>query len=717
MNSKLDNLDDKIAKETYLKLIISSITLTFLSILFYFPSLKYGFKFDDEPNIIGFYGIRNKTIQDLFLSSSRWISYWLNTLYYKIGKFDPFYYRLGNLTIHTLSGIVLFFILYLCLSKLKSDKSRNNNFIKSNSILISFTSSALFLLHPVQTQTITYVIQGQLEGLATLFIFSILLCFILSNFTKSKYINYSLKFLCLILGILSTGAKEIAIISPILILLIDWFFIAHGNLKKLASRIWFYFIYSLFIASAYIYLLKPEFFIKIFSLSYNIENNIGNTLSSSHTSIITPYNYFISQFKVIVHYLWIFIWPFNISADYDWKLASSIFSIECILNLSIILAILSYISYRLIKNKTDIISFSLLWFFAVILPRSSFIPGTELLADYKTYMASGMILLLVAISIVTLLEFLDITIKQIFNAKQNIITYLSPLCLFLLITGYSTYTRNLVWQSEKTFWKDVIDHAPNKARAYNNYGLVMQKEEKHYKAIQNFKKAIELDSSYPDPWLNIAHSYGKLKRYDDALEASRRSIEIYPSIPGYLTLAYFLTNAEKYAQAINCLEKVVNSQPNNGRAWYNLGFLYNQLDQKEKCWEAFKNCCTQADYDQTDEGFKQYGLTSQLLNKTEEAIFAYEKALETNPESTENIFNLAEIYMEANSFDKASRLYKQLIAINPNDIYLWYKFAGSLMSAKKYTQAIKAYEKLQELDKQSDIANHKIKECKNLLRY
>lgn len=697
----------------YLNLIIGSIVLGSLSILFYFPSLRYSFKFDDEPNIVGFYGIRNKTIKDLFFSSTRWISYWLNTVYYKIAKFDPFVYRLGNLIIHTLSGIILFLILYLCLSKLK-----NSSFLKNNSLMISFTSAALFLLHPVQTQTITYVIQGQLEGLATLFIFCILLCFILSNLTKNALVNYFLKFLCLILGLLSTGSKEIAIVSPLLILLVDWFFISQGNLKKLKSRTLFYLLYSTLIGTAYLYLLKPEFFIKIFSLSHSLENNIGNQLNNSSNGIITPYSYFISQFKVIVHYLWIFIWPFNISADYDWKLSSSIFSFSCIFNLLIILGLISYIFYRLTKNKTDIISFSLLWFFIIILPRSSFIPGTELLADYKTYMASGMIFLLIAIPIVKLLEYIETSIQYKLNNKPKfIIAYLSPLFIFFLITGYSTYTRNLVWQSEKSFWADVIEHAPNKARAYNNYGLALQKEGKHYKAIQNFKQAIKLDKKYPEPWINLSYSYGELKKYDEALEASIKSIEAYPTVSGYLNLSYFLTHKKQYKQAIEYLEKVVTREPTNGKAWYNLGFLYNKLNKHKKCWVAFKKCCTQADYDQTDNGFKQYGLTSQLLNKLSEAEFAYEKAAEINPESKENILNLANIYFENNKFDRSSKLYQILLKNSPLDIYLQYKLAESLMLAKEYIQALKAYKRLKEIDSQSTIANYKIEECEKLLTH
>ncbi|KKM82995.1 hypothetical protein LCGC14_1313810, partial [marine sediment metagenome] len=91
----------------------------------------------------------------------------------KIDKFNPFYYRVGNVAIHTANGILIFFVLLNLLTRLPYA-----SFFKRNAFAISFLSSLLFLLHPVQTQTISYVIQGQLEGLASLFMLSIILCFL-----------------------------------------------------------------------------------------------------------------------------------------------------------------------------------------------------------------------------------------------------------------------------------------------------------------------------------------------------------------------------------------------------------------------------------------------------------------------------------------------------------------------------------------------------------
>src|SRR3990167_5448361 len=195
--------------------------LSLITALVYYPSLHYEFQFDDVANISKYFGIRHATLSDLFFSGTRWISSWLNTIYYGIGRFDPFSYRVGNLIIHTTNGILIFFLLFVALSGL-----RKESFFKNNSFFLACLTSLLFLLHPVQTQTVSYVIQGELEGLAALFILSMSLTLIFFSRAQSLASKGFLLILLYCLAALSCGTKEIAIISPALLILIDWFFIA-----------------------------------------------------------------------------------------------------------------------------------------------------------------------------------------------------------------------------------------------------------------------------------------------------------------------------------------------------------------------------------------------------------------------------------------------------------------------------------------------------------
>ena len=213
--------------------ISAPIILAISAALSYYSSLNYELQFDDIANINKHFQIRHYTFSKLFFSGSRWISYWLNSLYYTIGKFDPFYFRLGNVTIHTLNGILIFFILLNILTRLPYA-----SFFKRNAYFASVLTALFFILHPAQTQTISYVIQGQLEGLASLFMLSVILCFLHFTQTKTFWLRIMLATLFFALIILVTGTKEIAIVTPALLLLIDWFFVARASFADLKKRWW-----------------------------------------------------------------------------------------------------------------------------------------------------------------------------------------------------------------------------------------------------------------------------------------------------------------------------------------------------------------------------------------------------------------------------------------------------------------------------------------------
>jgi hypothetical protein len=62
-----------------LTILITTLVLSFVTILSYLPSINYPFQFDDGPNILKFFNIRNLTFNDLAFTRQRWIITWLDT--------------------------------------------------------------------------------------------------------------------------------------------------------------------------------------------------------------------------------------------------------------------------------------------------------------------------------------------------------------------------------------------------------------------------------------------------------------------------------------------------------------------------------------------------------------------------------------------------------------------------------------------------------------
>lgn len=678
----------EVAQYSWFYKIIPPSILAALTWLIYWPSLHYEFQFDDIANITKHFNIRSNTLASLKFTGTRWISYWLNAIHYNINKFDPYSYRVGNVILHTINGLLIFFILFMALEQLKKE-----SFFKKNAFLISFITALLFLLHPVQTQTVSYVIQGELEGLATLSILGMVLC--LLKFAQAQSTFSKSFFGALLFGIaaLSCGTKEIAIISPALLVIFDWFFIAQGDWKSFKSRFWLYGLLTAFIVCMYLWLIKATFFTKIFE---HKKNNIGNVITADPASMITPFSFFISQFKVLLHYLWIFIWPFNICVEYDWVLSRGLFSPDCIFPLMALLGIGYFTIKLMMKNVSHLVAFGILWFFACMAPRSSFIPSPELLVDYKTYMASFGYLFLLASALTYL-------ITKLLHAYKNAPVFshqkygsLAAALIIAVPLGVATVKRNTVWRSGLEFWDNIIQNAPGKARAYNNYGVELsQKEQKFAEAIPYFQKAITMDAKYPDPCNNLAVAYSHLGRTDDAIAALRQGLAINPYYPeGYNNLASFLLIKKDLDQAEKCLNIALKLRPYYGKAYFNMGRVHMERGDQEKAWQCFKDSCTKADLD-TDIGFATFAKVSLGLKKFDEAIFAYKKCLEINPHYPEAKFNLANTYFLAEKYDQAIALYDVITRETPQELRAHYNLGEAYLKINQPEKALTCFKRIE----------------------
>ncbi len=674
-------------KSTFLDIItyiVTPIILIITTFATYYPSLFYDFQFDDIANIKKFFALRTHSFWNFAFKGSRWISYWLNTINYSLGKFDPFYYRLGNVIFHIITGVLIFFVTIKLLEQTKKE-----SFYFKNSFTIATITTILFLLHPVQTQTVSYVIQGQLEGLAGLFIMAIVLSFIFMATTKNKMISYFLKIFICILGYISCGTKEIAILSPFMLLLIDWFFIGQGDIKKIKKRIPFYLIFTSILIAQYLYVLKPHIFKNYLIGDIQLNNNVGNVITQVAGEKITRWNYFISQFKVIVHYLWIFIWPYNISVDYDWKMVSGFFDQETLLPLIFLLLIAFLILKRLKKNKIDPLMFGLIWFFIGLSPRSSFIPSTELVADYKTYFSSFGLFLFFAI--IMSITYQWISKKVPLSKKQSLIF---GCILFIggsLFLSYSTYTRNKVWRSQQEFWIDIIKNAPKKARGYNNYAVAIAEEGQFEKAIPYFRKAIKMDPFYPDPWSNIAVCFSTINQVDMAINQLEKAIQINPYYPEfYNNLASFYLTKKNYPEVEKLIAYAIKLRPHYGKAYFNLGQCLYEQGKKEEAFEKIKTACLKADFD-TLECFTAYAQLALELQKFNDAVVGYEHIYALAPHNPDNHFNLANAYYCSKEYQKAKDLYIKLIAQNKEEYRSWFNLAETYLELGENEEALKCF--------------------------
>lgn len=668
------------------------IFLGIISSIIYYPSLFYGFFFDDEPTIIkNIHVISNsKSPFNEIYANNRWVSRFLNSLTYKYWQNNPFGYRIINLAIHILIGILIFFLLFKLLSSLKNSNFLQN-FLQKNALLISTLTCALFLLHPVQTQTASYITQMRLEGIVVLFTFLVLFFFSFAALSKNIFLKIIFYFLSIFFTSIAAGTKEIIIVLPILVLLVDWFFIAPNNFK--------FFFYRL-IMHALIFISLFGTFAKFKWRATDIiksvpkielSNHRGNVITEKPTDKITIKPFFISQFKIILHYTTMFFWPYNITFDYEYKLSKSFWDKDTIYPFIILIFILLTCLFLFIKNINNIISFCILWFFVCILPRASIIPATELVCDYKTYLASFGILLFIAILLTYLVKFIANNFNNLLNIKSSKIA--QPVFLFsiILILCISTKKQNLIWSSDLAFWQDAVKKSPSKARLWNNYAAALADAGQEEKAINTYKIACQLDPNYAEPIINLAFHYQARGQKEVALQYYEKAInlpEMHPEM--YLNLGILHLNDKNYEPAISCFKTAITLRSYYSHAHFNLARIYiekNQLELASQCLESAIN-----GDNKNLEYFYLYGTINYKMGNREKAINSLELIAQNNI-NYKNIVNiLANCYYEMHNYQKASYYFEIIYNKDPKNNISAYNLAQTFLNSKQYEKALPLFD-------------------------
>lgn len=666
--------------------LIAPLVLVVMTLITYVNSLQYPFQFDDIANISRKFAIRFDNPFQRWWGSARWVGEWLNTVNYKIGGFEPFFYRLFNLIVHIAAGLVAFYlILTLC------SMAKRNALLQQYRLPIAFLTAALFLLHPVQTQTVSYVIQARLEGLASLFVLLTIFLFTRIQIAQSWQQKIVLYFFFALSIFLSCGTKELVVVLPALLLLVDWFFICDQD----GSRFGKHFAVHLFVFAVFAFFvwhhLGDRFTHDVLHLQASTGNNRGNILTERPFDSIMPYQYCISQFRVILHYITIFFWPFNISVEYDWKLAPGFFSAQVIFPFILLALLFSFIVFSIFRKKNIGLSFGLSWFLISIAPRSTIIPSPELVCDYKTYLASFGMMFLLALLLVRIGLWIIENIQAlppVFNQKH---VQVIALGLLMIPVAVSSYSRNLVWETTVAFWEDNVKKAPNKARAHNNLGVALSEVGRFTEAIKCYERAIALDKAYSDPLSNIAVAYSMINENDKAIEALKGAILICPNYPeAYNNLGTLLLHKKDYANAEQILLNAIELRPYYGKAYYNLARLYEEQGDSEKSWTYLKKA-TEGDFDSPEIFFK-LGQMSLKVKKYKEAAAAFQAVIDGGVNDPQIWFNLANAEFFLENYEKSAAIYKQLVQQDPLDARYAYNLGETYFTMGDYERSLEAFQ-------------------------
>ncbi len=550
-------------------------SLIFLGLLIYGQSFGFGFVFDDDQFIVNNPYIHNLSkVHEIeqALPLTRLVGIYTFALNYHFHGLNPTGYHLFNVVLHlVVTGLV--WALANLLFKIVGKEPKQ----------LPFFMALLFLVHPLQTQAVTYISQ-RFESLATLFYLTTIYCYLSARISKdmlSKVILFLIAAVSAFLGIMT---KEVAITIPLMLLACEWILLPSKNPSAKSSRNLMISVGGVLFLLVFLKLLRSGF--NMFITALPSQSHDGDTIVLG--------NYLLTQMRVFLTFVRLFFVPYPQNVDYDYPLSVSI--IDPLLTL-VGAGLVSFLILAMIRirHKWPLISFGLAW--VLITFSINLAPRANVIWEHKFYLMS--------------FGFLIATVSVLANLIHKRSSLIFIVCAVTAGFTFLSFQRNHIWQNDFTLWEDGIKRSPNKVRVYvdlakakgthgqlqqaitlltqklsvtpNHYGSLMARAGLQYRlgnydlATEDLRQAVIVRPNFID-FYKLSLIYSEQKQMDKALDALNTSILLNDNfLPAYIDRAMIFVQKKNYIFAVGDLVKAQKIQPQNKVIQNNIEYCFSKL--------------------------------------------------------------------------------------------------------------------------------------------
>ena len=576
-----------------------------LALAAYANSFSNGFVLDDETGIVS-----NGAIQDFehwagLLTRPRAITDLTFAANYAVGRLDAWGYHLVNLVIHVLAAMTLFGLIRrtLLLPRLRRTFAHASPWI-------ALTVALIWLVHPLQTQSVTYIIQ-RAEALMGLFYLLTLYCVLRGARSLTSWPWYIAAIFACAMGM---GSKAVMVTAPIAVLLFDRTFLTDSLKHALSRRAGLY----LGLAASWVILLVNGVITGLVA-----PNDPTPTVGFAGTST-TPAVYLMTQTGVILHYIKLALWPRDLVLDYAWTPIRD--PANAVWPIVIVAAVVLWTLWALFRRQS--LGWVAAFFFLVLLPTSSFIPLQDPILEHRMYLSLASIVLFGVVGCYLILR--DLTQQKSYSPTRLAVGTLLTATAVAALAG-RTSARNRDYRNAETMWADVLAKRPHNARAHLGLGVAAFNRGDNESAERHLQNALSIDRHYGDAWYNLGNVLLQFERFDDAADAFRQSIEYgVPTAGKYYNLGLALKKGRRIEEAISAYSRAIWQAPDDPKAYLNIGNAYLEI--------GFFN----------------------------EAVAYYDDALDLRPDYVLALVNKAAALMEQARYDEAVLLYERALEIDPD---------------------------------------------------
>jgi len=540
------------------------------------PLVKDGDSFVYNRDFVAFSTYSKRMGLDPDLSTNfilRPVTYLTFYINYVVDGMNPRGFRVVNIAIHCANAVLVFLVLWHLL-----DRSRKSGSVTTVSRgFIAFTAALLFLVHPLQTESVTYIVQRFTSLAAFFYLFTVLtylIAFSTSNRIVASFFRWT-SVIGLIVGMLS---KESLFTAPFMLVAIDW--LVMGIPLKIVWRRVLPYLLCLPVIPA---------MIMVTSWAQNSGHaNLANAfnITNPYPNPDYPYHYALTQLSAVLTYLRLILVPYGQNLDWDYPLLKSILDERVLGSVTMIAVIVAAAWWLYCKRQEDarrsLFFCSAIWYFVTIADSSSVIPLPDLMVEHRCYIAS--------IGALTALTCCVDMLRTFFIERRGNI-YVVPACtaVWILALIAATVARNEVWRSEIIIWEDAAAKSPRKFRPLMNLGVVYVEQGKPKEGMACFRKALQIEPALICAYENLATMENASGNHAEALLLSQMGLSYAPrSYKLNFNRAVAYDKLGETEKSIEWFKKTIELNPTHKQSHLALGMIYAERKQYKDALKHYR---------------------------------------------------------------------------------------------------------------------------------
>lgn len=462
-------------------------------------------------------------------------------------------FHVVNILIHIFGGIFLYFFAKYTL-KTPALQTRFEG-----CTWVPFFTAFIWLVHPLQTQSVAYLVQ-RMNSLAAVFYILSMLFYVKSRLNDDDRRKWQLLAGCAIAGLLAVGTKQIAATLPLFIILYEWFFFQGLSLKWGRRHI-------LVLVGIFLSLI-------VISLIYLGTDPIARILSAYGHRDFTLTQRVLTQFRVIIFYISLLLWPqpSRLNLDHDFALSHSL--TDPLATLMAMMIIIAMIALAILTARREpLLSYGIFWFLGNLVIESSVI-GLELVFEHRNYLPS----------MFAILAMVALALRY---AKPTWTAAIALCAVGILFTAW-TFERNRIWVDELSLYRDCAEKSPAKARPHNNLAAILLQHGRLQEAADEFQMALKIKPDYADAHYNLGNAMVRQGKLQEGIYHFSKALHLRPrSVKALNNLGATFVLQGRLAEAIDCFEKALRVNPSDPDLHKNLGIAYKKQGDLAGAWQHF----------------------------------------------------------------------------------------------------------------------------------